>query len=163
MTDGVIYEEGAPDDIFAHPKQDKTRQFINRLQVFEMTLKKGGDGSAQLFAGIEQFGLRHALSPRLMNRMMTLAEELCVQTILPGLGEDGEIRLLIEVSDTDADRAEVIEIVTAGKVVGKANATLLTGGTTSYAFIDGEGNYLAELTLFKGLLVRNDGMYYLGE
>ena len=64
---------------------------------------------------------------------------------------------------TDADRAEVIEIVTAGKVVGKANATLLTGGTTSYAFIDGEGNYLAELTLFTGLLVRNDGMSYLGE
>ena len=107
MDEGIIYEEGTPEEIFDAPKKERTRQFINRLQVFEMTLKKGGDGSAQLFAGIEQFGLRHAVSPRLMNRMMTLAEELCVQTILPGLGEDGEIRLLIEVSDTDADRAEL--------------------------------------------------------
>ena len=63
----------------------------------------------------------------------------------------------------DAERAEIMEIITAGKVVGKANASMVTGGTTSYAFYDEAGDYLDSLTLFNGLLAWNDGMYYLGE
>lgn len=64
---------------------------------------------------------------------------------------------------TEAEKAEILEIVKAGKVVGKANAMTVTGGTTSYGFLDEEGNYLAWLSLFEGLLARDDGMYYLGE
>ena len=31
MTDGHIVEEGTPDDIFTHPKEEKTRQFLQRM------------------------------------------------------------------------------------------------------------------------------------
>jgi L-cystine transport system ATP-binding protein len=31
MSDGYVVEEGTPDDIFVHPKQEKTQQFLQRM------------------------------------------------------------------------------------------------------------------------------------
>ncbi len=67
----------------------------------------------------------------------------------------------IEVELTDEDRERVLALATSGKVAGKANATVTTGGTTVYWFTDADGTYLGGLELYEGLLVRNDGMYYL--
>lgn len=101
MDQGIIYEEGSPEKIFDAPKKDRTRQFIKRLKVFEMTLRKTGSDPLELFSGIEEFGLRHMISRRLINRMLTAAEELCVQTIFPKLGAEDELRFVLEYSDTD--------------------------------------------------------------
>ena len=38
MADGVICEEGTPEQIFDHPQNEKTRRFIRRLKVFEATI-----------------------------------------------------------------------------------------------------------------------------
>ena len=64
---------------------------------------------------------------------------------------------------TDEQREEMIQFVRTRNVTGKANATMVTGGTTAYTFSDEAGNYLASLELYRGRLVRNDGMYTLGE
>ena len=96
MDEGIIYEEGTPEEIFNAPKKDKTRQFINRLQVLEMMIGKAGFDTAEQFTRIEQFGLRHMISRRIVNRMLTVVEELCIQVILPMLDRDSEIRLVFE-------------------------------------------------------------------
>ena len=31
MDDGVIVEEGAPEDIFVHPKEERTKKFLARM------------------------------------------------------------------------------------------------------------------------------------
>ena len=64
---------------------------------------------------------------------------------------------------TEEQREEIIRFVQSRKVTGKANATFVTGGTSVYTFSDEKGNYLGSMELDSGLLVRNDGMYYLGE
>ena len=46
MDEGVVYEEGTPEDIFRNPKKDKTRQFIQRLKVFS---KEFGKDSFDLY------------------------------------------------------------------------------------------------------------------
>ena len=51
------------------------------------------------------------------------------------------------------------EIVLSGMVTGKANATMVTGGTTSIGFYDEDDNYLGGFELYRGLLVMSDGMY----
>ena len=106
MDEGVIYEEGTPEEIFTAPKKDRTRRFINRLHVYETVLRKDSDPAA-LFSGIGQFGLRHMLSRRLLNKTLTVAEELCVQTILPLLESGGEIRLVLEYSEEDGGRVNL--------------------------------------------------------
>ena len=35
MDEGIIYEEGSPQEIFETPKREKTRVFINRIKSFE--------------------------------------------------------------------------------------------------------------------------------
>ncbi|MCR4785623.1 MAG: amino acid ABC transporter ATP-binding protein, partial [Lachnospiraceae bacterium] len=31
MSDGVVVEEGSPNEIFYHPKEERTRQFLKRI------------------------------------------------------------------------------------------------------------------------------------
>lgn len=31
MSHGEVVEEGSPDEIFVHPKEEKTRQFLQRM------------------------------------------------------------------------------------------------------------------------------------
>ncbi|MBQ9391566.1 MAG: amino acid ABC transporter ATP-binding protein [Lachnospiraceae bacterium] len=40
MDEGVIYEEGTPDEIFNNPKKEKTRQFIKRIRVLTFDIDK---------------------------------------------------------------------------------------------------------------------------
>ena len=34
MDEGIIYEEGTPEEIFEHPKRERTRVFVNRIRDF---------------------------------------------------------------------------------------------------------------------------------
>ena len=99
IDEGVIYEEGTPDEIFNDPKRYKTRQFINRLKVFETKIQKSGFDLLTIITRIEQFGFRNMISRQLVYRMVTVAEELCVQTILPGLNSGEEISLIFEYNE----------------------------------------------------------------
>ena len=100
MDEGTIFEEGSPEEVFEHPKRDRTRQFINHLQVFETTMRARGFDSIGLETRITQFCYRHMIAARLQNRMQTMAEELCMATILPKLDQDAELRLTFEYDDT---------------------------------------------------------------
>ena len=31
MNDGIILEEGTPEDIFEHPKNDRTKEFLSSI------------------------------------------------------------------------------------------------------------------------------------
>ena len=62
----------------------------------------------------------------------------------------------IEVESVDES---IRDIVLNGTVTGKANATMVTGGTASIGFYDENDNYLGGFELYKGLLVTRDGMY----
>ncbi len=50
-----------------------------------------------------------------------------------------------------------------GKVTGKANATMVTGGTYVFGFYGEDEKYLGSIELYQGLLVTSDGMYFIGK
>ncbi len=62
---------------------------------------------------------------------------------------------------SEEDRLYLLRLIQYGKVTGKANATMVTGGTTCYDVSDPSGGFLASLELYQGLLVRSDGMYFI--
>lgn len=66
----------------------------------------------------------------------------------------------IAVEDPDES---IIDFVLESAVTGKANATMVTGGTTVYGFYDAGGAYIGSIELYRGLLVTSDGMYYIGK
>ena len=60
-------------------------------------------------------------------------------------------------------REEMRALVLEDVVLGKANATMTTGGTVSTSFYDEDGRLLGSIELYDGLLVAGDGMYHIGE
>ena len=157
MDEGVIYEEGTPEEIFDAPKKDKTRQFIRRLKVFEASFRRNSFDSLGQFAGIEQFGIRHMISRRLINSMLTVAEELCLQTILPTLGREDELHLLFEYSDTGYGSVDM-EVSYPGRDVNPLEAgdplsvTMIRHvcRTLDYQYVDGCCRITGTLSLDAG-------------
>ena len=113
MDEGVIYEEGTPDQVFDAPKRNKTRQFIHRLRVHEAAIRRDEPDLCGLIGGIEQFSFRYMINRRRMNRMLTLVEELCMNTIMPLLREHSEISLSFEYSEAGSGNIQM-EAVYAG-------------------------------------------------
>ena len=107
MDEGIIYEDGTPEKIFDSPEKDKTRQFVHHLQVFEAELRRSGAYGMDLGTGIEQFGYRHMIGRRLVNQMHVIAEELCINTVLPVIDRGESLRLVFEYSDSEGGFIDV--------------------------------------------------------
>ena len=107
MDEGVIYEEGSPNEVFDHPQRDKTRRFINHLRVFETVMRGAGFDAMDMVTRIASFGHHHMISGRLVNKMLTIAEDLCMQTILPQMGPSEELHLAFEYDDSRGESIAV--------------------------------------------------------
>ncbi|HAG70197.1 MAG TPA: amino acid ABC transporter ATP-binding protein [Lachnospiraceae bacterium] len=108
MDQGVIYEEGSPEQIFDSPQKDRTRQFINHLKVFEKTIDAEECDYLELISEIEQFAYKNLINRKLVYRMQTLTEELCINTILNGDPEIRKLDLIFEFAgDGESSRMTV--------------------------------------------------------
>ena len=66
-----------------------------------------------------------------------------------------------EVHVTEKDRKGVLGMLERGIISRKVNDLSVTGGTVSYLFHNAVGEYLGSIELYKGLAVKNDGMYQI--
>ena len=87
--------------------QEKTREFIRNLQVFEATITGDSFDYKRMMTQLEQFGNRHMVGRHIVNRMLSVAEELCIGTILPHVQDDKGIMLRFEYSESEDDSISV--------------------------------------------------------
>ncbi len=99
MDEGIIYEQGTPEQIFEHPQRERTRRFIKHLKVYEQTISSRRFDFLAINTGIEEFGRANMMEQKTIAGAQTVFEELCVQTILPQLGEDVDVRITLEYSE----------------------------------------------------------------
>ncbi len=76
MDEGLIYEEGPPQEIFDNPKKDKTRAFINRIRSFEYKITSRDYDLYQLQAEMESFCDKHMLAKKVTGYVLHIAEEI---------------------------------------------------------------------------------------
>jgi polar amino acid transport system ATP-binding protein len=76
MDEGVIYEEGAPRQIFENPKREKTRAFIRRIRSVNFQIGGQDFDLYAINAEIERFCEKQMLPPETQNRVLLLVEEL---------------------------------------------------------------------------------------
>jgi len=76
MDEGLIYEEGAPQQIFENPVKEKTRAFINRVRSFGWKIGGLDFDRYKMNAEIELFCEKHILSRKMTNNAMLVLEEL---------------------------------------------------------------------------------------
>jgi len=76
MDEGLIYEEGTPEEIFENPQKEKTRAFINRIRSFNYQITSRDYDLYAMNAEIESFCEKHALAKKTCDNVLLLAEEV---------------------------------------------------------------------------------------
>ena len=96
MDEGVIYEEGSPEQLFESPQKDRTRQFIRHLKSLSLTLLEGKDECGEMISRIDDFARKNMVSWKLHRGMLAVLEELCVEQVFSRRKDYGKIALAFE-------------------------------------------------------------------
>ena len=107
MDEGGIYEDGTPEQIFDHPRGEKTRQFIRQLKVLEYLITSKDFDYIGFNTEIEEFGRKHRMSQRIIYHIQAYIEEMCVQILLQHMKDPFELLVTIEYSE-ESDTADVV-------------------------------------------------------
>ena len=134
------------DDCFENTDPDAQALYLYLRQIFPQVTCFGGSMGPQGFqpVSIRSFCGMEGLDP----------DGLTVSAVYMDC-EAGPQALSV----SETDRHDLLNLIRYGKVTGKVNATITTGGTVCYDLSDPSGCVLASLELYQGLLVRSDGMY----
>lgn len=98
MDQGIIYEDGTPDEIFDHPQKELTRRFVNKLKVLDIEVKRDDFDFIGQAAEIEKFGRKQLMSQRVIYGAQVVFEEFCIQTLLTRYDK---LRFVIEHDESD--------------------------------------------------------------
>lgn len=95
MDQGVVYEEGTPEQIFENPQKERTRIFINRIRDYHYQIHSAKYDLYQLQGGITQFCNKYFLPHMVQFNIQLLTEE--VLQVIPL--DKGEIDLALRYSE----------------------------------------------------------------
>ena len=76
FTDGVIYEEGAPEEIFDHPQKEKTQIFMRSLAVLNLEITRESADYRSIMMDINRFVVKYELDPAYIHKLQLLTEEI---------------------------------------------------------------------------------------
>ena len=76
MDEGIIYEEGPPEQIFERPLRDKTQAFIHRIRSLNIHITSADYDLYAVQAALHSFCEKHLLPVRVTEFVMLLAEEV---------------------------------------------------------------------------------------
>ena len=99
MDQGVVYEQGSPEQIFEHPQQERTRVFINRIRDFHYLIRSACYDLYELQAGMMQFCAKYFLSQEVQFNVQLLTEEVLQLVPL----DKGEVDLALRYSEKTGD------------------------------------------------------------
>ncbi len=99
MDQGIIYEDGTPDQIFNNPQKERTRIFINGLDCITKSFYRDELDYLGLISEIHTLALKKMFTPDLTYRIEAALEEVYLQTILPILDDKTKIDFHLEYSE----------------------------------------------------------------
>lgn len=76
MDQGIIYEEGNPEQIFDNPQKERTQAFINRIRNVSFNIKSQDFDLYALNAEVEIFCEKQFVSKKLRDNLLLILEEL---------------------------------------------------------------------------------------
>ena len=76
MDEGIIYEEGPPEQLFENPQKEKTRAFIQRIRSYTCRISSPDYDLYAMNADIEAFCEKQILPKKTRDRLLLLVEEL---------------------------------------------------------------------------------------
>jgi polar amino acid transport system ATP-binding protein len=76
MDEGVIYEDGPPQQIFGNPQREKTKAFIHRIRSYTYHIDSPDYDLYAMNAEIEHFCEKHVIGKKMINDVLHILEEL---------------------------------------------------------------------------------------
>lgn len=151
MDEGVIYEDGTPEEIFEHPKRDKTRAFVKRLKVLTLTIASSDYDFIGMTEELQYFGEKNLLSRRQLENLKRVFEEVCALNIVPNSGIEYPLEVSVEYAD-ETGKLE-IHLIWRGKQYnpmeeGDELSLLLVKAAvkeSSFTYTDGVNHLIMEL------------------
>ena len=101
MDEGVIYEQGAPDEIFDSPKRDKTRAFVKRLKTLTLSIESSDYDFIAMSESIRRFGEKNLLPKKQADSLHRVYEEILAQNLVSVQGVEFPITVSAEYSEKD--------------------------------------------------------------
>ncbi|OPY66039.1 MAG: Glutamine transport ATP-binding protein GlnQ [Syntrophorhabdaceae bacterium PtaU1.Bin034] len=136
MDEGIIFEEGTPQQIFEQPQKDKTRAFIHNIKTFLFEIKSRDFDLYSLNAGIEKFGRNQFLSEKQIYNVQLVFEELIMNKLLGRQGEPVDMSATVGYSEN----------------TGTIDMTIAYAGEPYNPFEDGEGSDDLSMIIVKNLV-----------
>ena len=65
MNEGIIYEDGSPEQIFEHPRRSATKAFVNRIQKLVYEIDGEEFDYLQIHTGLSQFFIKYNLTEKI--------------------------------------------------------------------------------------------------
>ena len=115
FADGGIYEEGAPEQIFDHPKRKKTVAFIHRLKYFSYVIERRDFDLLAMQGGLRLFAEKYGMSPSLAYRLQLCCEELVCEILAGCYGAEEPVDIVVDVSYAEAASETVIILTSGGR------------------------------------------------
>lgn len=82
MDQGIIYEDGTPDEIFEHPQKKRTRAFVKRLRTLEYIITSKNFDLYDMNTKIEEFARKNLMTPLQVRHAQLVLEELLTHFII---------------------------------------------------------------------------------
>lgn len=76
MDQGIVYEDGTPEQIFENPQRERTKIFINRIRDYNYRITSPRYDLYALQGGMVQFCDRYYLSSQIQHQVQLLVEEV---------------------------------------------------------------------------------------
>jgi polar amino acid transport system ATP-binding protein len=142
MDEGIIYEEGTPQQIFDNPQKEKTQAFINRVRSLNFRIRSRDYDLYAMQGEMEAFCEKHMVSKKVTGYVVHIAEELLeIQTDFTGISlslsyseKEGDIQLVCESAGLPVNplKTELLEEDIALKLIlGRCKSV-------DYAYTDGK-------------------------
>ncbi len=115
FADGGIYEQGTPDEIFDHPKREKTIAFIQKIKYFSYEIKEREFDLMAFQGGIQNFGEKYGIDQKHIYRLQICSEELIYEMLDHCFGQNDNIDIQVDVAYSEAERTTEITITSGGR------------------------------------------------
>lgn len=103
MDEGVIYEQGSPEEILENPQREKTRAFIHRIRSLKETITSQDFDLFALHSHIERFCAKYTVEQRTVHNILLVVEEMITHLLLPLTSGEPHISLTVEYAEKQGE------------------------------------------------------------
>jgi polar amino acid transport system ATP-binding protein len=149
MDEGLIYEEGPPQQIFGNPFKEKTKTFIHRIRSFHYHMTSRDYDLYALQAEIEAFCDKHMLSKKGKEYVVHISEEVLtmqsdffdIDISLNYSEKDGTLELVCESTGAPANPLEegVLEDDIGLKLIKARSESIV------YNYVNGRNSFVVRM------------------